>query len=204
MYGKSSAPASGSRISRDRGPQIPRQASCDVTSSTRTDPSSGAWEWIQARSWRPNAVPVTIRNRFSARRVTVKSHSIPPRSFSIDVYVIAPTSRATLLSQSRSRKSAAPAGHLDFREGRLVEDRGRLARRTMFRADRRRPEASRPAAWTERFVARGCVRLEPVRALPAGLLAESRPELGEPRIGGGEAERPPGRALVAGVLDVVV
>ena len=29
----------------------------------------------------PNAVPVTTRNVSSASRVTVKSHSIPPRSF---------------------------------------------------------------------------------------------------------------------------
>ena len=86
MYGKSSGRRpSGSRMSRERGPQIPRQASCEVTSSTRTEPSSGACDGIQARSWRPNAVPVTIRKRSSARRVTVKSHSIPPRSFSIDV-----------------------------------------------------------------------------------------------------------------------
>jgi hypothetical protein len=40
--------------------------------------------------------------------VTVKSHSIPPRWLSIDVYVTAPTWRATRLSQRFSRKSAAP------------------------------------------------------------------------------------------------
>jgi hypothetical protein len=57
----------------------------------------------------PNAVPVTMRKRSSASRVTVKSHSMPPRWFSICVYVIAPTSRATRLSHIRSRKSAAPA-----------------------------------------------------------------------------------------------
>jgi hypothetical protein len=76
---------SGWRIARELGPQIPRQAKRDVTSSTATEPSSGACEEIQATSWRPKAVPVTMRKRSSPRRVTVKSHSIPPRSFSIDV-----------------------------------------------------------------------------------------------------------------------
>src|SRR5947209_4431605 len=109
MYGKSSAVVvSGWRISRARGPQRPRHAYFEVTSSTDTEPSSGACERIHAASCWPNAVPVTIRKRSSASRVTVKSHSTPPRRFSICVYVIAPTSRATRLSQSPSRKSAAP------------------------------------------------------------------------------------------------
>ena len=109
MYGKSSTVVvSGWRIARARGPQRPRHAYFEVTSSTDTEPSSGACERIHAASCWPNAVPVTIRNRSSSRRVTVKSHSTPPRRFSICVYVIAPTSRATRLSQSRSRKSAAP------------------------------------------------------------------------------------------------
>ena len=72
-------------MSRARGPQIPRHAQAEVTSATCTDPSSGACFLIQPRSWFPNAVPVTIRNRSGARRVTVKSHSIPPREFSICV-----------------------------------------------------------------------------------------------------------------------
>ena len=57
----------------------------------------------------PNAVPVTIRKRSGSSRVAVKSHSIPPRLFSIDVYVIAPTSRAPSLSQRCSRKAGAPS-----------------------------------------------------------------------------------------------
>jgi hypothetical protein len=52
---------------------------------------------------------VTIRNRSSAKRDTVKSHSIPPRSFSICVYVIAPTARATRFAHSCSRKAAEPS-----------------------------------------------------------------------------------------------
>ena len=112
--------------------------------------------------------------------------------------------RDLVVTEPLEELGGSRAGHLDLREGRLVEDRGRLARRAVLRADRGRPEAARPAARTERLVSRGGVRLEPVRALPAGLLAEGCAELCEPRVGGGEAERPPGLALVAGVLDVVV
>ena len=97
------APASTSRA---LGPQRPAHAQREVTSSTRTP--SPACRWIHARSWRPNAVPVTIEKRSSARRATVKSHSMPPRELSICVYVILPTSRATRLSHSRSSSSAAP------------------------------------------------------------------------------------------------
>ena len=70
-------------MSRARGPHSPRQAYAEVTSATSTEPSPGMWPRIQPRSWLPKAVPVTIRKRRSARRVTVKSHSIPPRLFSI-------------------------------------------------------------------------------------------------------------------------
>src|SRR5262249_53972841 len=56
----------------------------------------------------------------------------------------------------------------------------------------------------ERLVAAGGVRLEPVRALPARLLAEDGAELRQPAVGRREAERPAGAPLVAGVLDVVV
>ena len=70
-------------MSRARGPQRPMQAQREVTSSTSTP--SPAWEAIQARSWVPKAVPVTIQNRSSSSWVTVKSHSIPPRRLSICV-----------------------------------------------------------------------------------------------------------------------
>jgi hypothetical protein len=56
----------------------------------------------------PNAVPVTTRNASGPVRVTVKSHSMPPRAFRHCVYVTAPTSRATSLSHSHSISSAAP------------------------------------------------------------------------------------------------
>ena len=69
--------------SRAFGPHSPAHAQREVTSSTRT--SGPACCRIQARSWRPKAVPVTIPKRSSASRETVKSHSIPPRELSICV-----------------------------------------------------------------------------------------------------------------------
>jgi hypothetical protein len=72
-------------MSRARGPQSAKHAQRAVTSLTRTDPSSGRWRRIHARSCVPNAVPVTIENSSSSTRVTVKSHSIPPRRLSICV-----------------------------------------------------------------------------------------------------------------------
>ena len=74
----------------------------------------------------------------------------------------------------------------------------------MLGADRGRPVPAGPAAWAQALVAVRRVRLEPVRALPAGLLAERRPELLQPRVRGRGSERPPRLALVARVLDVVV
>ena len=78
-------------------------------SVTRTDPSSGMWLAD------PPEVVVTERSpgddleqRPLSTRVTVKSHSIPPRRLSICVYVTAPTARATRLSHRCSRNSAAP------------------------------------------------------------------------------------------------
>ena len=73
----------GPRISRAFGPHSPAQAQREVTSSTSTP--SPACEAIQARSWVPNAVPVTIQKRSSSSCVTVKSHSMPPRRLSICV-----------------------------------------------------------------------------------------------------------------------
>ena len=84
---------SGWTISRARGPQIPKQAYCEVTSWTCTEwrqsllaPSLPlSCRRIHSRSWLPKAVPVTIEKLSSASRATVKSHSIPPRLFSICV-----------------------------------------------------------------------------------------------------------------------
>ena len=113
MYGKASFErsdvVSGCSSARLAGPRPRGRRSAEVTSATCTDAvvAAGAAR-IHERSCWPNAVPVTMRKRSSASRVTVKSHSMPPRGFSICVYVTAPTSRATRLSQSDSRKAAAP------------------------------------------------------------------------------------------------
>src|SRR6185436_10243103 len=68
----------------------------------------------------------------------------------------------------------AGADHLELRERRLVEQSRALARRHVLRLDRRRPEPAREAPRAPALVARVRVRLEPVRALPARLLAERR------------------------------
>jgi hypothetical protein len=78
----------------------------------------------------------------------------------------------------------ALAGHFDLRERGLVEERGGLTGGLMLGPDRRRPQAPCPAAGAEGFVAGRRVGLEPVRPLPAGLLAESCAELLEARVGG--------------------
>ena len=93
---------------------------------------------------------------------------------------------------------------LDLGERRLVEQAGRPPRRQRLGADRRRPVLAGPAARSERLVAGGGVRLEPVRALPAGLLAERRAEALEDRVGRRHPERPAGLALLVRVVDVVV
>src|SRR5437588_5380897 len=112
MYPKASSERSpvvtAPRMSLALGPHSPKHTYADVASSTCTDPSPGDHDRIQDRSCWPNAVPVTIQNRSSARRVTVKSHSIPPRALSIDVYTTVPGGLPTSLSQSRWSKSSAP------------------------------------------------------------------------------------------------
>ena len=192
MYLKSSfarlSVVRGCRISRLFGPQIPRQAKREVTSSTATDPSSGACDLIQARSCWPNAVPVTILKRSSASRVTVKSHSIPPRSFSICVYVIAPTSRATSLSQRCSRKSAAPGPAISILANDVSSNRAAASRVARCSApiagDQSRPaqppgrnDSSPAAAFGSNQFGRSQPDFSP----------KARAELAEPRVGGGEA-----------------
>ena len=56
-----------------------------------TEPSSGMFSDSQDRSCCPKAVPVTMKKRSSASRVTVKSHSMPPCLFRHSVYTIVPT-----------------------------------------------------------------------------------------------------------------
>ncbi len=114
-------------------------------------------------------------------------------------------SRATRFAQSSLEEvRRALARHVDLREGGLVEDGDCLAACQVLHADRGRPELPSPAARTKRLVAALRVRLEPVRALPAGLLPEHGTELLQARIRGREPQRPPRAPLVARELDVVV
>src|SRR5262249_58926913 len=70
--------------------------------------------------------------------------------------------------------------------------------------DRRRPDAAGESVGTAPLVPRRRIRLEPVRPLPAGLLAERGPELAEPRIGRREAQPPAFLSLLIRVAQVVV
>ena len=108
-------------------------------------------------------------------------------------------------AHSRSRNASAPGPeHLELRERRLVEERDRFARRARLHLDRGRPVLARPAARAQRLVAGGGVRLVPVDALPAALLAEGGAERRMTRIRRRHAQRPPRLPLLARVLDVVV
>src|SRR6185312_14892399 len=97
-------------------------------------------------------------------------------------------------------------GPLDLQlgEGGLVEDRHRLAAGPVLGTDRGRPVLPRPAARPQILLTGGGVRLVPVDPLPAGFLAEGGTVLAVPEVGGGDAQRPAGGALVVGVADVVV
>ena len=113
MYGNPSFETSSAvtldRMSRARGPQSPKQPSDPVTSRivTPSNPPSPCCLRIHPMSWLPNAVPVTSMKRSSASRVTVRSHSMPPRVFSIWVYVTVPVARSTSFADSRWRNAAA-------------------------------------------------------------------------------------------------
>ena len=106
--------------------------------------------------------------------------------------------------QSLEELGGSLTAHLELRERGLVEERCRLATGDMLGADRGRPVLPRPASRPQRLVAACRVRLEPVRALPARLLAEGRAELDEAGIRRRDAQRPARLALVTRVLDVVV
>ena len=148
---------------------------------------------------------MTIRKRSSPSRVTVKSHSIPPRAFSICVYVIAPMSRTTRLAQRRSSSAAAPSPDTSILANEVSSNSAAASRQARCSAPiagdqclPAQPRGRRPSSPA------GAFELEPVRALPARFLAERGPELLQPAVGRGNAERPPGLSLVRGVLDVVV
>ena len=211
MYGNPSFETSSAvtpdRTSRARGPQSPKQPSDPVTSRivTASNPPSPCCLRIHPMSWFPNAVPVTSMKRSSASRVTVRSHSMPPRVFSIWVYVDRPGCAVHVVRRQplEERRGVRPA-HLDLGEARLVEQAGALAGRDVLGGDRARPVLARPSAGTEPRERRILVRREPVRALPARLLAELRAEVGEPRVRRRRLERPTRLPLLTRVVDVVV
>ena len=64
------------------GPINPRVAHPAVMSATTQSAPSGTWRRSQSRSRTALAAAVTTQYRRSARRVTVRSASMPPRSFS--------------------------------------------------------------------------------------------------------------------------
>ena len=101
-------------------------------------------------------------------------------------------------------RAGARAVHVELGERRLVDQHRALAGGDALGLDRRRPVLSGPAARPQVLVAPGDVHVEPVDALPAGLLAEAGAVPRVPRIRGRDAQRAPGEALLARVLDVVV
>ena len=98
----------------------------------------------------------------------------------------------------------SPAGHLELRERGLVEQPHGLAGRAVLRLDGRGPQLAGPAARLLLGITEAGVRPVVAHAFPAALL----PELGVvghvPRVGRGDAQRPPREAFLARVLDVVV
>ena len=112
--------------------------------------------------------------------------------------------RDLVVAQALEQRGRARAGHLELGERRLVEDRHPLAAGHVLGADRGRPVLARPAARPQRLVAALRVRLVPVHALPARLLAEGGIALAVPLVRRGGAQRPAGLALLEGVVDVVV
>ena len=77
-----SASVSRASSARERGPMTPSTAEADVT-SVSTARASPRWRRIQSASCVDDAADVTTTNASGARRVTVRSASMPPRAFSI-------------------------------------------------------------------------------------------------------------------------
>ena len=165
------------RISRAFGPHNPKQAYSEPTSSMITEPSS-AHVAASTRIVLPNAVPVTIRKRSSARRVTVKSHSIPPASRSaLRIDHCADRPGHPVIAERFRKPGGALARNLDLVERGLVEKGAGLATGGVRRRSRATSLPAQPSgegSWPS--VAFG---LEPVRALPAELLAERRPQIAQ-------------------------
>ena len=116
----------------------------------------------------------------------------------------ADVARNAVVAEALEEVGRALAHDVELGEGCLVEERRGLAAGAMLGADRGRPDLAPPSRAGATTRRRAGVRLEPVRALPAGLLAEGRAELRQARVGRREAKRPARLALLARVLDVVV
>ncbi len=118
-----------------------------VTSWTCTRSSAPSCFRIHARSWFPNAVPITSRNRSSASRVTVRSLSMPPRL----VQHLRVDDAARRAGPRRSRTAiagtpaASPSGDLELGEAALVEQGRALPAREVLGHDRGRPMLARPS-----------------------------------------------------------
>src|SRR3970282_2862122 len=103
-------------------------------------------------------------------------------------------------------------------QGRLFEYPGSLGRGEVLHADGGRPFVTCPAfrlmlgrslSLSLRFTSgiwmlRPCIDFKPIGPLPSALLAEDRAELLQPVIGGREAQRARGLALLGGDVDVVI
>ena len=196
-------------MSRARGPHSAKHTRPEVMSRSAHAPVVRQVPAEPRQVVLPYAVPVMNRKRSAVRRVTVRSHSIPPRRFE-QLRVDDPSrpARSTSLAHIDWRNATAPGPTISSLANEVSSNSaGRPARCQRLRADRRRPVLARPAA---RSVARAArrrrvgVRLEPVRALPAGLLAEDRAELLEDLVGRRHPQRPAGLALLVRVVDVVV
>ena len=151
MYLKSSfarlSVVSGCRISRLFGPQIPRQAKREVTSSTATEPSSGRMRpdpgQVVLAERRPGDDPEAILGEPRHGEVALDPATLVQH---LRVRDRAHVAGDLVVAEVLEEVSRARAGDLDLGERRLVEQSGRLARRPVLGADRRRPEPARPAA----------------------------------------------------------
>ena len=170
-----------------------------------TLPSSGRCLRSQAASWLPDRRPgdeqEALRGEPRDRQVRLDP-AAPVEQLRVDDR--ADRSIDGIRAHPVEERDGTRAGDLELRERRLVEQTGGRSRGERLGADRGRPVVARPAARAERLVPGRGVRLEPVRPLPAGLLAERRTERLEGLVRRRGAERPPGLALLVGVVDVVV
>ena len=112
MYGKpaseTSSSVSAASTSRERGPASVSTPARSVTFSSVTPPSSGRCRSIHARSCTSVAAALTTYQRSGPRRVSVRSHSMPPCSSSICVTTMRPSLVGSAFAHRRSRNEVAP------------------------------------------------------------------------------------------------